>query len=42
MQKINIGIVGLGSIGILLAVLLRKKNYKVFFNKDIKKKKDSS
>ena len=39
MQKINIGIVGLGSIGILLAVLLRKKKYKVFFDKNIKKEK---
>lgn len=39
MQKINIGIVGLGSIGILLAILLKKKNYKVFFNKKMKEKK---
>ena len=37
MQKINIGIVGLGGIGGLLAILLKDKNFKVFTSKNIKK-----
>lgn len=37
MQKVNIGIVGLGGIGGLLAILLNNKNFKVFTSKKIKK-----
>ena len=37
MQKINIGIIGLGGIGGLLAVLLGNKNFKVFTSKKIEK-----
>lgn len=38
MQKINIGIIGLGGIGGLIASLLKKKDYKIFSNKRVKKK----
>lgn len=38
MQKINIGIIGLGGIGGLTAILLKNRNYNVFSNKKIKKK----
>jgi 2-dehydropantoate 2-reductase len=41
MQKIKIGVVGLGGIGGLLAVLLRCAGYEVFSNKRIKEKKIS-
>tara|TARA_B100000902_G_scaffold356254_1_gene369778 strand:- start:11247 stop:12140 length:894 start_codon:yes stop_codon:yes gene_type:complete len=37
-QKINIGIIGLGGIGGLIASLLKKKDYKIFSNKRVKKK----
>ena len=37
MRKVNIGIIGLGGIGGLLAILLNNKNYKVFTPKKIKK-----
>ena len=37
MQKFNIGIIGLGGIGGLLAVLLGNKNFKVFTSKKIKR-----
>ena len=37
MQKFNIGIIGLGGIGGLLAVLLANKNFKVFTSKKIKR-----
>jgi 2-dehydropantoate 2-reductase len=37
-QKINIGIIGLGGIGGLIAILLKNRNYNVFSNKKIKKK----
>jgi len=36
-QKFNIGIIGLGGIGGLLAVLLANKNFKVFTSKKIKR-----
>ncbi len=38
MSKTKIGIVGLGAIGGLLAILLTKEKYEVFSNKNIKKK----
>ena len=41
MQKIKIGVVGLGGIGGLLAVLLKKKGYEVFSNKKFRHKKIS-
>ena len=37
MQRVNIGIIGLGGIGGLLAILLSNKGYKVFTSKKIKK-----
>lgn len=37
MRKFNIGIIGLGGIGGLLAVLLANKNFKVFTSKKIKR-----
>lgn len=37
MQKIKIGIIGLGGIGGLLAILLGNKNFKVFTSKKIEK-----
>ncbi len=37
MRKLNIGIIGLGGIGGLLAILLSNKNFKVFTSKKIKK-----
>ena len=39
MQKIRIGIIGLGGIGGLIAILLKKAGYEVFSNKNIKQKK---
>jgi 2-dehydropantoate 2-reductase len=36
-RKVNIGIIGLGGIGGLLAILLKNKNFKVFTSKKIKK-----
>jgi 2-dehydropantoate 2-reductase len=39
MQKIKIGVVGLGGVGGLLAILLKKAGYEVFSNKNISKKK---
>ena len=38
MQKIKIGIVGLGAIGGLCAILLKKAGYEVFSNQNIKQK----
>jgi len=38
-QKVKIGIVGLGGIGGFCAVLLKKAGYEVFSNKNVKKKK---
>jgi 2-dehydropantoate 2-reductase len=38
MQKVKIGVVGLGGIGGLLAVLLKRVGYEVFSNKKIKQK----
>jgi 2-dehydropantoate 2-reductase len=39
MQKVKIGIVGLGGIGGLSAILLKKAGYEVFSNKKIKQEK---
>ena len=39
MQKVSIGIIGLGGIGALIASLLKEKKYTVFSNKKTKKKK---
>lgn len=39
MQKIRIGIIGLGGIGGLIAILLKKAGYEVFSNKNIKQEK---
>jgi len=41
MQKVKVGVVGLGGIGGLIAILLRCSEYKVFSNKKIKEKKIS-
>ena len=39
MQKVKIGIIGLGGIGGLIAILLKKAGYEVFSNKNIKQEK---
>ena len=38
MQKVKIGVVGLGGIGGLLAILLKRARYEVFSNKKFSKK----
>ena len=39
MQKVRIGIIGLGGIGGLIAILLKKAGYEVFSNKNIQQEK---
>ena len=38
MQRIKIGVVGLGGIGGLIAILFKRKRYEVFSNKNTKEK----